>query len=190
MAEFIAFENGIKVNGQTIKSVLLGMGKFQDLGVDILSENNISDIKDEGWYSQQDWLNAFKSISEEIGANTLFNIGKSILDSAKFPPEMDTIEKGLPAIDVAYHMNHQKEGKVMFNPETGDMLEGIGNYGFEKTADREAKMLVNTPYPCDFDRGIITSMARKFEATADVKLDESAKNKKDGGDTSTYIVSW
>jgi len=95
MAEFKAFEANIKVNGPTILSLVNGMGKHKEMGVEILEDNGIENIKEDGWYSQQAWLDSFKDIASEIGESTLFNIGKAILESAQFPPEIDAIEKGL-----------------------------------------------------------------------------------------------
>lgn len=190
MTQYKSFEPGILVNGQTILSLVEGMGKFKDMGIEILEDNGIEDVKIDGWYSQQSWLDAFKDIAEEIGDSTLFNIGRSILENAQFPPEIDAIEKGLAAIDVAYHMNHQKDGKSMFNPENGEMLEGIGHYVMESVDANTAKVIGQTPYPCSFDKGIVTAMARKFQPMAEVELDASVQNKNDGAEFSTYIVKW
>ena len=73
---------------------------------------------------------------------------------------------------------------------------GIGLYklieiDYEK---KEAIMRCNNPYPCDFDRGIITTMARKFRP-ADSKLpmvilDKSKPGRFEGADESWYIVTW
>lgn len=191
MTQFKAYQEGVYVNGQTILSVANGMGKFKDMGLDILSDNDLSDLSRDKWYPKQAWLNAFKDIAEEIGEATLFNIGKAIPESADFPPEIDTIEKGLQSIDVAYHSNHSKDGKnPMFNPATGEKQSGIGNYIFESTGSNSAVIVGNTPYPCDFDRGIITAIAHKFKPTAEVKLDPGKPGKKDGEKQSTYLISW
>lgn len=66
-----------------------------------------------------------------------------------FPPEINTIEKGLAAIDIAYHMNHRG----------GE----IGHYKFQSTGNNSGKMVCDNPYPCEFDRGIIEAMAQKFK---------------------------
>ena len=192
MAQFIAFEDGITVNGQTILSVVnaLEKAKAKDIALDVLAENNLINIEDKKWYKQIDWLNTFKSISEEMGETILFFIGKSIIDSAEFPPEIDDLEKGLASIDIAYHMNHQKGGKQMLNPENGEKLNGIGSYKVTEVQDNQIKMVCENPYPCDFDRGIITSMSRKFEPLAEVKLDPSTKGRKEGKKSSTYVITW
>jgi hypothetical protein len=195
MAQFIAFDDSIEVNGQTILSVVRGMGVFEKLALKILKEHGIDNPQPGRWYSQQAWLDAFKEIATKIGPNTLFEIGKKIPESADWPPEIRTIEEALASIDVAYHLNHRKDGEVLFNPTTGEMREGIGHYKFEKTGEREGIMVCENPYPCDFDRGIIYAVARKFKPEGGpfhviVSHDETKPCRNKGGDSCTYIIKW
>jgi len=194
MAQFVAFDPKVEVNGETVLSVVEGMGAFRDRAYKFLEDNGIVRPEPGKWYSQQAWLNAFKAIAQATGEYTLFNIGKKIPENAQFPPEINTIEKALGAIDVAYHMNHRIGGKVMFDPASGTMLEGIGHYGFEKTGEREIRMVCENPYPSDFDRGIIEAMALKFKPAGAgiviVKLDDSLPTRKKGADSCTYTIKW
>lgn len=192
MAQFIAFDKNIEVNGQTILAVVdaLDKAKAKDIALEVLEENNLFDIEPDKWYKQEYWLNTFKTISEEMGETILFFIGKSIIDNAEFPPEIDTIEKGLRSIDVAFHMNHKKDGKLMFNAKDDSMTEGIGHYSVTEIGKNKIKMVCENPYPCDFDRGIITAMARKFEQLAEVKIERGTKGRKDGENSSSYVISW
>ena len=194
MAQFEAFEEGIEVNGETVLSVVDGMGAFKDRSYKFLADNGIREPRPGEWYPQQAWLNAFKAIAQTTGEFTLFSIGKKIPENAQFPPEIDSLDKALAAIDVAYHMNHRKNGKVMFDPSNGKMIEGIGHYGFEKTGDREIIMACNNPYPSDFDRGIIESMAFRFKPSGVpmiiVRLDDSKPTRKKGADSCTFKVTW
>lgn len=183
------YEN-IEVNGQTINSFLDVLTEDQDLVKTYLEQNNIKDLKQDSWYLMTDWLQAFEKLAEELGEKTLFMVGKKILENAQFPPNIVEVHSGLALIDVAYHMNHRKAGEVMFDSNTGTMLDGIGNYKYEKLSENSGKMFVDNPYPCEFDRGIITSMARKFKPLAVVKLDERVKNKKDANMSSTYLINW
>ena len=66
----------------------------------------------------------------------MFKIGSQVPKHAPFPPTLTDIHTGIAGIDVAYHMNHRKNGQVMFNPESGTMLEGIGHYRYERVPDR------------------------------------------------------
>ena len=196
--QFKSFEPDIEVNGQTVFSVVDGLGHFKSMGIKIMLSVGIGSgdpsnyqIKMDGWYSHDNWLKAFEIISKEIGDNTLKQIGLKIPENAKFPPWVKDIESAIQSIDIAYHMNHKKNGKVLFNPETGVITEGIGHYGYEKVVNKN--MIISeckNPYPCAFDEGIITTMAKKFEAHANVMHDESKPCRKKGADSCTYIITW
>jgi hypothetical protein len=175
MAQFVAFQNGVEVNGETVLSVVNG-SPLKDMALDILGRHGIIDPKPGMWYAQQDWLDAFKEISEKIGDGTLLTIGLAIPKNAKFPPEIDNTHAALASIDVAYHMNHRR----------GD----IGSYKYEKTGDNSAKMVCRNPYPCSFDNGIIVAIARKFSLGARVVHDNTQPCRKKGADCCTYNVMW
>ena len=197
-SRFKVFEEGMQVNGTTIMAVVYGMGAFARLAKIFfrrvgLTENIVPDT--DHWYSQQQWLDAFRLVSEKVGEKILFEIGRSIPENAQFPPDINDIEVALQSIDIAYHMNHKnKEGKVLYNPSrTKDevMLEGIGHYAYEKTlGKKEAIITCENPYPCDFDRGIIIAMAQRFKKNATVLHDESKPCRKKGVGSCTYIVKW
>lgn len=179
MSQYVAFDSNVEVNGETVLTTVNSFPEvMRGFAMKILKSHGIDNPKPGEWYSQKAWLSSFKEISEKFGVNTLFEIGKQIPANAKFPPEIDNIEKGLAAIDVAYHMNH-RNGDIGFYK----MVEHI-------TAKRTLIMHCKNPYPCDFDRGIITTMGRKFEAGTEVKLDTSNPSRKDGADDSWYIVTY
>jgi hypothetical protein len=193
MAQFKALNSNVQVNGETVLAIANGMGAMKNMGFRVLAENNINQPAAGSWYLQQDWLNAFKQISEKVGPNTLFMIGKSIPDNAVFPPEIDNIYKALASIDVAYHMNHRLNNQVLFNPSTGKMTEGIGHYYFSKINDSKLELKCNTPYPCDFDKGIIKQMAERFKpqnSLITLEHNEAAGCRKTGDSFCSYTVSW
>ena len=196
--QFKAFESGIEVNGQTVYSVVDGLGSFKSLAHDILLTVGIGTgtktdykIEIDGWYPQEQWLKAFDKIAQGIGNFTLKQIGLKIPENAKFPPWVKDIDSAIKSIDIAYHMNHRKKGAVMFDPNTGKMLEGIGHYGYERIKGKN--MIVSecrNPYPDDFDFGIISTMAKKFEIKANVVHDDSKPCRKNNADSCTYIITW
>jgi len=194
MVSYKTFEHGIEVNGSTMMSVIAGFGDFRALADRALSNAGLSDIVDSptSWYPQQAWLDAFKAISEKVGASVLLKIGKEIPVHAELPPTMNSIETVLPGIDVAYHMNHRNiKGEILFDPNRAKpMLEGIGHYGFEQKEGNKAVMVCNNPYPCDFDRGLIDAFASRFKPLSRVTHDDSEPCRKQGANTCTYIIEW
>jgi hypothetical protein len=180
MTMFKAMSPNTQVNGQTVLSVVDGMGAFKSRAITILSEHGIDDPQPNQWYSQQAWLDAFRTISEKIGPSTLVQIGKTIPKTAAFPPEIDSIEKALAAIDIAYHMNNRG----------GE----IGHYTYSANGSKTtAKMVCNNPFPCDFDRGIIIAMSERFApkgSSPKVQHDDSQPCRKKGCNSCTYLISW
>lgn len=192
MAQFEAINPEIEVNGQTVLSIVNGLGEMKNMGFRILKRFNIHDPEADNWYSQQDWLNAFKYFAEKVGPNTLFLIGNSIPENADLPPDIDDIEKALSLLDIAYHMNHRLNEKLLFDPETGQIKEGIGNYLFKKIDDNNAEIICDNPYPCDFDMGIIDAMAKKFKPSGSFisLVHNEGSCRKHGDDSCSYTVSW
>ncbi|MEO1652291.1 MAG: hypothetical protein AAFU64_01995 [Bacteroidota bacterium] len=192
MAQFIAFNSEVEVNRQTVLSVVnsLDFGKEDRL---LLLKNNGIDPEEKEWFSQQDWLNTFKDISDKYGKKNLFMIGKAIIENAEFPP-MKNLEEALHSLDIAYHMNHRLAKKVMFDTETGEKQEGIGYYSLNKFDKHKkiAEMVCFNPYPSEFDRGVITQLARKFTNFIKVKveLDEQKETRSEGASTCTYKITW
>ncbi|RLD79594.1 MAG: hypothetical protein DRJ10_08630 [Bacteroidetes bacterium] len=183
MPQFVAYNNKVEVNGQTIQSFIKGVTpQFRQKVIQILANNGISNLEKLKWYNQQEWLNAFKQIYDTIGSHTLFSIGKAIPDSATFPENIVSLRDALQSIDIAYHNNH-KGGE-------------IGYYRLTKfnELERKAMMVCKNPYPCPFDRGIITSIVRKFKPVDslnhEVELDKSSPDKLDDEESRTYLISW
>lgn len=183
MAQFVPFDDNVEVNGETVSAITNAFPEYlTSMAIEILRQSGIDNPIPGQWYSQKAWLAAFKDIAEKFGSNTLFEIGKAIPSNANFPPEITSMRDALDSINIAYHMNHQN-----------------GDIGFYKLVEfnaesKKAIMNCKNPYPCDFDRGIITAIARKFRPLdsnfPEVMLDESKPNRKSGDDESWYIVSW
>jgi hypothetical protein len=179
MAQFCAFSSGVQVNGQTVLSVVKGMGALTQTGSEILAKHGIKAPEPMVWYPQQAWLDAFEEISRCIGRRTLSQIGQSIPDNAKFPPGIDNVEKALSSLDAAYHMNHRG----------GE----IGHYAFTKTEERKGVLECRNPYPCDFDYGIVQAMVKRFlpaGSTPRVLHDDSKPCRSKQGDSCTFLISW
>ncbi len=182
MAQFKSFAPNVQVLGQTISSIITAVPNGQEERKLILSKNGITNIQADKWYSQEAYLNAFKEIANTIGPSTLFAIGKAIPENAKFPPQIDSLEKALNAVDMAYKMNHKG----------GD----IGHYKVTSfdTKLRTATVECKNPYPSEFDRGLLTTMLRRFKPSNSIKydvvLDATQPTRVSGGDSCTFKVTW
>lgn len=197
--QFRAFEKGIEVNGQTVYAIVDGVGSYKagasrlliQEGIGTEQSDGLVRLEPEAWYSQEAWLRVFEKIAGQIGSSMLYSIGLAIPRNAIFPIWVNDVFTAVQSIDIAYHQNHRRNGVVMFNPESGQMLDGIGHYGYEPVeGKRRIVSVCENPYPCDFDRGIITSIVRRFEAAAFVEHDDTKPCRKNGADACTYVVTW
>ena len=179
MAQFKAWSPEVEVRGDAVLSLVNVMGAFKSISLNVLRDNGIVDPQPNGWYSQQAWLDSFMAIAEKVGPNTLYQAGRQIPAQHKFPPGIDSLETVLADLDQAYRMAH-RGGEV-------------GHYHFQILGLNSGQMTCDNPYPCDFDRGIISALAERFEppgALVDVRHEEDAPCKKQGADSCIYSISW
>jgi hypothetical protein len=164
------------VSGGNILSMLAAMGPFRRRGEQILEENGIVGVEVERWYPLAAYVSALRAIGEKMGPNTLFQIGRQIPNHVPLPPGIDTFEKVLASFGMAFDMNHHgtQPGAITYtvqNPRNGTIVTG-------------------TPYPCDFDRGVIVGFFQKLLSTrVNVEPREGAPCKARGGETCTYGVT-
>ena len=179
MAQFEAFSSRVEVLGEVVLSLVNVMGAFKSISRDALRKNGIVDPQPDKWYPQQAWLDSFKVIADKVGPNTLYQVGRQVPQQYNFPPGINSIESAMSDLDEAYRMSH-RGGEV-------------GHYRFRILGLNVGQMTCDNPYPCDFDRGIISALAERFEppgALVDVRHQEDAPCKKQGADSCTYTISW
>ncbi|HKU40731.1 MAG TPA: hypothetical protein VJR89_21370 [Polyangiales bacterium] len=196
--QFKVFESGIENSGESVGAIVDGFKKFPTIAQKYMCKygflkpnQTLADLDRTRWYSEESWLQAFEAISNEVGLNSLYGVGKAMIENAVLPPQICDVPSALGSLDVAYHMNHRKKGVIMFDPQTGMMLEGIGH--FVATVDAAEKRVVvvsNTPYPCDFERGIVGGFASRFDPNARTVHDSNAPCRKKGAESCTYVTWW
>ena len=171
----------IEVLGQAVRSIVQGMDVVQARALRMLADNGISPLQPDAWYPLSAVLASFQRIFEQIGPVTVRAIGRKIPDSAPFPPAIDSLEKALRSLDVAYRMNHRGSGP-------------LGAYRYEPgTAPRSARVVCDTPYPCDMDLGLIDALVDRFRPSDAlwVRLEHAPGNcRKRGGRDCAYHLSW
>lgn len=126
----------------------------------------------------QRFLKAMSELQEQFGAPFMRKVGSFVLDKAAFPPGIDTVEKGMELLNVAYYLNHSKNAEGR-----------IGGYYWRPTGQTRGNMFCDNPYPCAFDLGVIETLARRFAPTANVTHAPGAC-RHDGAGDCTYVVEW
>ncbi|WP_408959794.1 hypothetical protein [Natrinema sp. 74] len=141
-----------------------------------LAEYGLEDIESEEWYPLAIPLAMLYDMRDEYGGVRMRNMGQNVPKHVEFPPNLTDVDNALRGIDQAYHQNHR-----------GD---GIGSYEFRMDGENEGVMTCENPYPCEFDKGLIQGVARKF-ADNPVDVEEVGDEcRSDGGQHCEYRVNW
>jgi hypothetical protein len=114
---------------------------------------------------------AISRLFADEGIGQLGRDGVVVIDPNGWYP----IETELSVLKRMLDLNHRKNGLVMFDPATGVMLEGIGHFGYERTADRRVLVTAPGPFPCEFNRGIVAGLSARFQPKASVVLTARAR---------------
>ena len=172
------FDPDSTVSGGNILSMLAAMGPFRRRGEQILAEYGIGEVESEGWYPLGAYVASLRAIGQKMGPNTLYQIGRQIPNHVQLPPGIDTFEKVLASFGMAFDMNHRTGA-----PDGTTITHEVRN-------PRTAIIVTGTPYPCDFDRGVISGFFQKLLATRiNVDVQDSQPCKARGGETCTYTVT-
>ncbi|WP_049926701.1 hypothetical protein [Halopiger goleimassiliensis] len=141
-----------------------------------LAHYGLEEIEPEEWYPLAIPLAMLYDMRDEYGDVRMRNMGQNVPQHVEFPPELSAVDDALRAIDQAYHQNHRGEE--------------IGFYEFETTGETEGVMTCETPYPCEFDKGLIKGVAKKF-ADNPVQVEEIGDScRKEGDYRCEYRVNW
>ena len=172
----------MEVQGQSFIAILQGMDVVQARALRMLAEKGISPpIQPEGWYPLPVLLAVLQTIIEQIGPATLKGIGRRVPSTAPFPRDIDTLEKALRSIDTAYHATHRGQGH-------------IGSYRYTPgPVPRSARVVSDTPYPCDLEMGIVESLADRFRPSdaLGMRLEHTPEACRKRGDARcTYQLTW
>lgn len=188
----------LSVSGSSTISIIDAVKGFSVLVEELMKAMKIQTRNAEGkpavdpaaWYPLEDYMPVYQKIESLLGGRGLEKVGATIPQFANMPANIRDIHSALASIDLAYHMNHRLNGKVMFNPATGEMLEGIGHVKSQPTPGKNEIVLVcDDMYPCRFNVGLIRGMAQRFQPQAVLSHDPQQCRLK-GASTCTYVVTW
>jgi hypothetical protein len=140
--EFICVDPTATVRAANVRATLDAFKLVPSTGQRLVEKHrlNIADLRPDNFVPVQRWLDALKEIQTTVGASVVRMVGTRIVENADFPPQFETVESILLALDTIYHLNHRGE---------------VGHY---RSTEREGGSIVvvcATPYPRDFERGLV-----------------------------------
>jgi hypothetical protein len=190
--------SGIEVAGMGVCVFIEAFKLFPSVVVTRLHRHGIGRIRGgqllvdmNAWLPLENWLAAFDNIARSLGPRALLEVGRRVQQFAMLPPHLTDIHAALAGINVAYHMNHRRNGIPMFDPSSGQLVGGIGDYGYAPVpGERRIISRCDTPYPCDFDRGVLLGFAERFEKHVRVEHDDAGPCRKRSQVSCTYTITW
>lgn len=173
--QYTPFSKNVYITGRAVLSVICANTQYQGVVIEMFEKNKLKNLHPHRWYNQNDFLNAMAEIERKYGTAILFEMGKTVPANAYFPENINDLKSGLEAINEAYKLNH-RGGEI-----------GYYNVISVDEDNRVAEMVTYTPYPHDFDKGIITTFVRLFTQNSKVNIKEViSENKKEA----KYNISW
>lgn len=106
---------------------------------------NVEDVRPDEFVPVQRWLDAMKHLQAELGTFVLRQVGNAVAESAVLPSEFSSVESVLEALDAVYYLNHRGN---------------VGHYHVSRGADGGIAVRCETPYPRQFERGLIEGFIR------------------------------
>ncbi len=180
MKTFSASSPDDRVAGASILAMLDALGVWRTRGVKILDEHGIGDPQAASWYSLQSYLDAMRFIYEKIGPATIADIGRKLVATNSFPPEIDSLDAALSTLDDAYRLRHRGHD--------------IGYFKYARVTERAATMEIHNPYPCELDRGVVSALAKRFRSptatTVHVEHESADSCRKSGAESCLLTVTW
>lgn len=165
-------------SGAALATFIVALADNQDIVDKILADANIESIDPETWYDYEWAVAFFYRIERELGKAALTEIGRSMIQSALFPPQIDSVEVLLGSLDAWFKLNAR-------GPDVG---------GFTcEFEDEHAAVIENSAWgPCSLNLGVIAGACSRFGVKP--LIEHAAGGCQDPGDgrpsTCVYRVSW
>lgn len=182
MPQFKAFSPNVEIWGGSLLAMVDGLasaGMPRDEVLALLGREGVLDPQREGWYSHQALLNVLREAEIRCGEAALRSAGRAVPVGSRFPPEVETLERALLTLDIAYQVNH-RGGR-------------IGHYTCKPLGARRMELFCDNPYGCELDHGIIeTLFARHAAAGFRPRLAHQPGTgcRKQGHRACVYQVEW
>jgi len=122
----------------------------------LLEEQGIQAPTAQGWHGLEPYLAFLEDVRGQFGPEALRAMGRAIPDTSRFPPELDSLERALRLLDVAYQVNHRG------GP--------IGRYQARFREGRRAEVICENPYPCELDQGILERLVARYGGAEEAEV--------------------
>ncbi len=162
-------------NGAALNSFILALGHSDRISQKLLSDAGVDRTDPARWYDF-DWASSiYYKIEAQVGRGALIEVGRKMIESAEYPPGIDSIHTLLMSLDQAYRLNAR-------GPGIGEITCTI--------EDEHSATLIWTPrFPCALNIGIMEGSCSRYGAKALVEHGAGGCID-DGASACVYHVSW
>lgn len=175
MAHFVAYYPDVIVQGAWI---LAYFSAFNDSIGPLAARVGLINVQPDEWYPQQPFLDALK-LACGIDAPSLFQYGLRAGDRIRFDEEPHSVVAALSLLESRHQWHHRNDDRSHWRV-TVDSYHLI-------------TCVSSTPYPSDFERGLMTALVMRFRSiagTCRIWHDRNEPSRKDGADSCTYRILW
>ena len=162
-------------SGAALQSFVLALSGSQTILDKLLKDAGVEKIDPEAWYDYDRAISIFYQIEQELGRDAVIEVGRKMIESAIYPPEITSIETLLPALGDWFLLNARGPSVGTITCEFEDEHSAV--------IDWSARGL------CSIDIGILEGACRRYGVKP---LIEHAPGgcKDDGALTCIFHVSW
>lgn len=163
-------------SGAALNTFILGLTHSQSVVDKILADAGVDKIDPEAWYDFKWAEDFFLRVQEVLGAAVVRACGKTMIESAEYPPEINSIETLLPGLShwYAYHARGPNVGTITVEVED----------------DHSATLDWATGrFPCSFCIGILEGACARYGVIPLIEHGASGC-RDDGASTCIYHMSW
>lgn len=162
-------------SGAALSSFIIALSESKVTVDKLLSDAGVDHIDPEAWYEFHWAMSFFFKIEDMLGKAGIQQVGRSMIESAIYPPEIDNVRALLSGLGHWYELNAR-------GPDVGEIT-----CDFE---DETTALIDNSvPGSCAFNIGIIQGACARYGITPIIEHGTSGC-KYDGADACVYRVSW
>lgn len=126
-------------------------GSFEGFTRQLLREAELTDIEADDWYPQAALVRFLRYLRESVGGQTVERLGRFLPTLLPWPDSVGSLRDALQAVDSWYRTWTRDDGATV---------------AFTPSADHEETLVLDTPYPVEFERGLARGLRCQFESTA------------------------
>lgn len=161
-------------SGAALRSFILGLSGSEAIIEKLLADVGLEHIDPNAWYDY-DWaISLYFKIEAEIGRAALTEVGRTMIETATYPPEIDSVQKLLLGLGHWFALNAR-------GPNVGTIICTLED-------DNSATLDWSARSPCAIGIGILEGACSRYGVKPLIEHGDRCQDT--GASTCIYHVSW